>query len=72
MNVVGRQAIGPDLGGSSTSGVSEQIEIERVIASLEKGLLATVAALGHVIRIAGQHQAGETSHEAYYSDPHRQ
>lgn len=44
-----------------------QIEIERLIAFLEEGLLATVAALGHGIRITGQHEAGETSHEANIS-----
>ena len=40
--MVRRQAIGPDLGGGSTSGIPEQIELKGVIAALEKGPLAAL------------------------------
>jgi len=38
--------------------------IERAIAVLEKRPLAPVAALGHMMRNAGQNHAGEASHGA--------
>jgi len=70
VNMVGHQAIGPDLGCGPTSGIAEQIEIKSVIAVLEEGLLPAIAALGHVLGIAGQDEARETSHAAHPSELH--
>lgn len=64
MDVVGHQAIGPDLGTRPMGGPGQEIAIEEVVAVLEEGLLAAIAALRHMVRIAGQHEAGETSHDA--------
>ena len=64
MDVIGHQAVGPDLRTRPASRVREQVAVERVVTVLEKRLLAAVAALGHVIRIAGQHEARKTSHAA--------
>jgi len=42
----------------------EQIAIERIIASAEKGLRAAIAALGDMVRMTGKDDAGETGHGA--------
>ena len=62
VDMVGHQAIAPDLDMRPPCGVGEQIEIELVIAILEKGLLAAIAALGDVVRDAGEDEAREAGH----------
>ena len=49
VDMVGHQAIAPDLRARPVRRLGEQIAIERVVAVLEEGLRAPVAALGHVI-----------------------
>ena len=62
MDVVGHQAIGPDLDAEATAGFGEPIAIERIVAVLEKDALAPVAALGHMMRQAGDDDAGDAGH----------
>ena len=47
MDMIGHQAIGPDLGMRPLRRLREEIEVERIIRVLEEGRLAAVAALGH-------------------------
>jgi len=53
MNVVGHQAVAPDLCTGLRRRLGEKIAVQPVITLFEKGLLAPVAALGHVIRQSG-------------------
>jgi len=53
VNMIGHQAPGPDLGACLLRRVGQQIEIELIVASLEESLLPPVAALGHMMRKAG-------------------
>jgi hypothetical protein len=64
VNMVGHQAIGPDLGLRAPRCIGQQIEIDRIIAVLEKGPLAPIAALGHMMRNAGHHEARKAGHVA--------
>ena len=64
VHVVGHQAIGPDLHPCLARGIGQQVQIQLIVAILEEGLLAAVAALRHVVRDAGQHDAGEAGHGA--------
>ena len=59
-----RKAKGPDLDPVTFCCLSEQVEVERTIAILEKRPLAPVAALGHVVGNAGQDHAGDAGHIA--------
>ena len=63
VNVIRHQAIGPDLGARLGRGVSQQRSIEDIIALLEEGLFAPIAALGYVVRQARQDEAREADHE---------
>jgi hypothetical protein len=63
VDVVGHQAIGPDLNPCPARGIGQQIEVQFVVAILEEGLLAAVAALRHMMRDAGQYDAGKARHE---------
>lgn len=60
--MVGHQAIGPDLGLGLARRFRQEVAVQRIIVVAEERLLAPVATLGHVIGIAGQHEAGEASH----------
>ena len=62
MHVIGHQAVGPDVRPGAPRRLREQIAVELIIAVFEEGLLAAVAALGHVVRQAGQNEARETDH----------
>jgi hypothetical protein len=44
-------------------GLGWKVEVERIIALLEEGPLAPIAALGHVMREAGNDDAGQASHD---------
>jgi hypothetical protein len=50
MNVIGHQAIAPNLHALFTTPVGHQFHIGRIVAIVEKRLLATVAALRDVMR----------------------
>ncbi len=62
VNVVGHQAVGPDLDPCPSCRIRQQVEVQFVVAILEEGLLAAVAALRHVVRDAGEHDAWEAGH----------
>ena len=62
MNVVGHQTPGPDLDFGGPAFAAEQIAVKDVILVVEKCLLSTVATLGHVMRDAGNDDAGKTGH----------
>ncbi|MCZ4342268.1 hypothetical protein O4H52_11665 [Sphingomonadaceae bacterium G21617-S1] len=51
--------------------LGEQIEIERIVAILEEGLLTTVAALGYMMRDARQNEAREARHGRFISGSKR-
>jgi hypothetical protein len=68
MDVVGHQAIGPDLAARATRRLGEEVAVERVVAVLEKGLLPAIAALGHVIGDAGKDDAREPGHASLQSE----
>ena len=62
MHVVGHQAPGPhgDIGGVAMLG--EQIAVERIIVVAEESARAAVAALGDVVRMTGDNDAGEAGY----------
>lgn len=62
VNMIGHQAVGPDLDIGPARGIGQQIEVERIVTLLKERPLAPVAALGDVVRNAGQHKAGQTDH----------
>jgi hypothetical protein len=61
VNVVGHQAICPDCRTRALLRPREQVVVKHIVASFEEHLLPAIAALGHVIGIAGQHEARKTS-----------
>ena len=54
MDMVGHQAIGPDLRIRLAGRFAEQVTIQRVVRILEEGLAAPIAALRHVVRDTGE------------------
>jgi len=58
MHMVGHQHPGPDLNGGRRGVLGQQVPIEPVVVVAKEGLRATVAALGDVVRDAGEHRAG--------------
>ena len=60
--MVGHQAPGPHLDLGRAAVLRQQIAVERVILVAEKGARAAVAALGDMMRNAGDDDAGETGH----------
>jgi hypothetical protein len=58
VNVVGRQAICPDLRPGSPRGAGDQGQVGAVVAVLEEHLFPTIAALGYVMRKTWDHEAG--------------
>jgi hypothetical protein len=68
VDVVGHQAIAPDLDPRALGRLREEVEIERVVGLLEEGLLPTVAALGYMMRQAGDDETRKTSHKGREGD----
>nr|WP_228765684.1 hypothetical protein [Sphingopyxis solisilvae] len=62
MDMVGHQAIGPDLGLRPPRRLGEEIKIDLVVAVLEEGPLAPVAALGNMVRNAREDEARKAGH----------
>jgi len=62
VDMVGHQAIAPDLDMRPPAGFGRQVQIELIIPTLEEHLLAAVAALGHMVGDAGQDEARKTGH----------
>ena len=62
VDMVGHEAIGPDLHAGLARLLGQQIAIDLMIAVLEEDRLPPVAALGLVMREAGNDQAGEARH----------
>jgi hypothetical protein len=62
VDVVGHQAIGPHLDRGLAALLGEEIAIERVVGRFEEDRLTAVAALGHVMRMAGDDDTGEACH----------
>jgi hypothetical protein len=53
MHMVGHQAVGPDLDAALAGLFGQQVAVDLLIPILEEDRLAPVAALGHVVRKAG-------------------
>ena len=53
MNVIGHQAISPNLHATSTAPLGHEPDVGPVIILAEKRLLTPVAPLGDVVRVAG-------------------
>ena len=70
MHVVRHQAPGPhrDVGGAAVLG--EQVAIERIVGVGEESARTAVAALGDVVRVAGDDDTGETGHASSSPDLH--
>jgi hypothetical protein len=62
MHVVRHQAPGPHLHIGSTAVRAQKIPIQRIVAVIEEGSRAAIAALGDVVRVTGDDDAGETGH----------
>lgn len=62
MHVIGHQAVGRHFNARPASGISEQIEVERIVAVLKESLLAPVAALGDLMGKSRKYEAGEAGH----------
>lgn len=64
MDMVGHEAPRPhlDIGGAAALG--QEIAVERVIGVAEEHARAAVAALGDVVRMTGDDDAGEAGHAA--------
>ncbi|MGC1467910.1 MAG: hypothetical protein WA793_00880 [Sphingorhabdus sp.] len=60
-DMVGHQAIGPDLRCGPLRRLRQKIAIERIVGIFEKGLRPAIAALGDVIGDAGNNEAGKAS-----------
>ncbi len=58
VHVVRHQAIGPD----RHPVLGQELDIGALVPVVEEGLEPPVAPLGHVMRDAGNHDAGETGH----------
>ena len=60
--MIWHQTIGPDLDPRAHGGLRQEIEVEFVVAVLEERSLAPIAALGDVVRDAGQDRSWKASH----------
>ena len=63
MHVIGHQAPGPCLDTRLAAGAAEQVAVKCIVLVAEEGPLAAVAALGHVMRYAGNDYTGEAGHD---------
>ena len=62
VDVVGHQAIRPDLHAALAAPLGRQLEIGVIIVLLEEGLLPAVPALRHVVRIARNNNSCDACH----------
>ena len=62
VNMIGHQAIGDDLAIGASRRIAQQVAIKLIVAILEKGPLAPIAALGNVIGNAGKDETGKARH----------
>ena len=62
MDVVGHQAIGPDGDALLAALARQEVAIEFVVLVGEKHPLAPIAALRHMMRKAGDNEAGDAGH----------
>src|SRR5712691_7702298 len=65
VDVIGHEAIRPRLDRGLAAALGQQVAIERVIGRLEKNLLATVAALRHVMGKARNDDTADARHAVY-------
>jgi hypothetical protein len=63
MNVIGHQAVSPYLNCVFSTPMRHQFNIGLIITIIEKSLLAPVAPLGDMVRIAGHHYSCNSRHE---------
>ena len=71
VRVVGHQAIGPAGDAGPTARLGEPVLIETKILQLEEYPLASIAALGDVMRQAGDDNAGDAGHEGTMTRRHK-
>ena len=57
MNVIGHEAIAPDLDALLAAPLGHQFDVGRVVVIAKEGLLSAVAALGYVMRQTGNDQS---------------
>ena len=62
MNMVGHQAIAPDLRSRLPRRLAQQIFVKRIVVIIEECWQATIASLGYMMRKARDNKAGKTSH----------
>lgn len=62
VNVIGHEAIGPALDAIGLAALGEEIAVERVVFGLEEDRLTAIAALGDMVRRAGNGDAGDAGH----------
>jgi hypothetical protein len=62
MHMVGHQTVSPDLDGTAGTPLSYQIQIGPIIIVAEKGLLAAVAPLRHMMGPSGGHDSCYSRH----------
>lgn len=65
MHMVGHQPVGPYFDTMPLSRLRQQIEIQRIIALLEKRPLSPVATLRDMVRNAGQNDAGKAGYRCW-------
>jgi len=63
VNVVGHQAIGPDLRPGTLSHFNDQLAVGLVVSIVEERPFLTVAALSDEMGQSGNDDAGQTRHE---------
>ena len=66
MHMIGHQAPRPHLHAGRAAVLPEQIAVERVIGVAEERARAAVAALGDVVRVTGNDDAGEAGHARWW------
>src|SRR5437899_9718120 len=64
MDVIRQQAPRPDLHVGGAAGCCEQVAIKRIVLIAEERSRPSVATLRHVVRKAGNNDAGEAGHTA--------
>ncbi len=63
MDVVGHQAIAPDLNAGRTAALAEELAIGAVVVVAEEHLLTPVAPLGDEVRLPFDHHPSQSRHE---------
>jgi len=66
VDVVGHQAVAPNVNGMFSAPVRHQIDVRTVVPVGEKCLLPAVAALGYVMRIVGYNDSCDSGHGLDY------